>query len=444
MPTEQGTLRLKSNRLERHFEDSKPPLSAAEALIEADRCLYCHDAPCVRHCPTTIDIPKFIAQIASGNTRGAATTIFRQNMLGASCARVCPVEEMCVGACVYQQFNGQPIAIGRLQRYATDTACADERASARPLFTPAPPIGRRVALIGAGPASLACAAHLALAGVEADIYEREDLPGGLNTTGVAPYKMQADSSLAEVEWLLSHGARLRAGVRVGEDIGFASLLEKYDALFIGVGLGQGRTLNLEGPGVWGATELIRAIKTEEGFALPAGASRAVVIGGGNTAIDIARELALLGVTEVTLAYRRREADMSAYTHELAAARSCGVRLRENLRPLAAVHRGGALCSARFREVGSNEEVELACDLLAVAAGQETGVQALGAGVRCNADGTVWVDPETRRTSRKRVFAGGDCINGGREVVDAAADGRIAAQAMLAVWRSEAAGTKRDG
>lgn len=425
--------RLAPDRLERFFDDAKPPYSPAEARIEAERCLNCYDAPCVEHCPTTIDIPKFIAQIASGNTRGAARTIFEQNMLGASCARVCPVEEMCVGACVYQGFNGQPIAIGRLQRHATDEACADERAGGRRLFTPAAPIGRKVALIGAGPASLACAAHLALAGVQADIYERDGVPGGLNTTGVAPYKMQAEYSLAEAEWLLGHGARLKAGVTVGEDVSFASLLDEYDAVFIGVGLAEVRTLGLEGPGVWDATALIRAIKTEKGFVLPPGARRAVVIGGGNTAMDIARELAMLGVEKVTVAYRRRKEDMSAYAHEWAGAHRYGVVLRENLRPLAAVHRGGALCAVRFEETGSGREIELACDLLAVAAGQEVSMQAMQAGVRQNANGTVWVDPATRRTSVSRVYAGGDCINGGREVVDAAADGRIAASAMLEEW-----------
>ena len=425
--------RLAPDRLERFFGDAKPPYSSAEARIEAERCLNCYDAPCVRHCPTSIDIPKFITQIASGNTRGAATTIFERNMLGASCARVCPVEEMCVGACVYQGFNEQPIAIGRLQRYATDEACADERVSGRRLFTPAAPIGRKVALIGAGPASLACAAHLALAGAQADIYERDGVPGGLNTTGVAPYKMQAAFSLAEAEWLLGHGARLKAGVAVGEGVSFASLLDQYDAVFIGVGLAQAITLGLEAPGVWEATALIRAIKTEKGFALPPGTRRAVVIGGGNTAIDIARELAMLGVEKVTVAYRRRKANMSAYAHEWAGAQRYGVVLRENLRPLAAVHRDGTVCAVRFEETGGGKEIELACDLLAVAVGQDVSMQAMQAGVRQNANGTVWVDPATRRTSVNRVYAGGDCINGGREVVDAAADGRIAANAMLEEW-----------
>ena len=188
-------LSLDPDRLECRFEDAKPPYTPAEALVEANRCLRCFDAPCVRSCPTAIDIPKFIAQIGSDNLRGAAKTIFQQNMLGVSCAQVCPVEEMCAGACVYHRLNGQPIAIGRLQRYATEAALADEQASGRRLFSSASANGRRVALIGAGPASLACAAHLALAGVEATIYERDSLPGGLNSTAVAPYKMRTESSL---------------------------------------------------------------------------------------------------------------------------------------------------------------------------------------------------------------------------------------------------------
>lgn len=424
---------LDSNRLECHFEDAKPPYTPAEALIEANRCLQCFDAPCVRGCPTAIDIPKFIVQISSGNVRGAAKTIFRQNMLGASCARVCPVEEMCAGACVYHALNSQPIAIGRLQRYATDVALADERASGRRLFSPASANGRRVALVGAGPASLACAAHLALAGVSASIYERDGLPGGLNTTAVAPYKMRTESSFVEVEWLLDHGIELKAGTAIGKDITLPELLASHDTVFIGVGLGPARTLGLEGPGVWGATALIRAIKNEPGFQLPANVHRALVVGGGNTAIDIARELAMLGVAEVTLAYRRGRADMSAYAHEWAGARQCGVRLRTQLRPRRAVHHRQRLVGAVFDDAVSGREVELLCELLVVAAGQVPWATLVDAGIRLNADGTVWTQPETRATSLAGVYAGGDCINGGQEVVDAAADGRIAAHAMLTEW-----------
>lgn len=424
---------LDPNRLECRFEDAKPPYTPAEALVEANRCLHCFDAPCVRGCPTAIDIPKFIAQISSGNLRGAAKTIFRQNMLGASCARVCPVEEMCAGACVYHALNGQPIAIGRLQRYATDVALADERASGRRLFSPASANGRRVALVGAGPASLACAAHLALAGVSASIYERDGLPGGLNTTAVAPYKMRAESSLAEVEWLLSHGVELRTDTTVGTDIAWPELMATHDAVFIGVGLGQARSLELEGPGVWGATELIRAIKNEPGFELPGDVRRAVVVGGGNTAIDVARELAMLGIAEVTLAYRRSRADMSAYAHEWAGARQSGVRLQTRLQPCRTVHHRQRLVGVVFQDGVNGREVELPCELLVVAAGQSPWAALVDAGIRLNANGTVWTQPETRATSLAGVYAGGDCVNGGKEVVDAAADGRIAAHAMLEEW-----------
>ena len=426
---------LDPNRLECRFEDAKPSYTPAEALIEANRCLRCFDAPCVRGCPTAIDIPKFITQISSGNLRGAAKTIFRQNMLGASCARVCPVEEMCAGACVYHALNGQPIAIGRLQRYATDVALADERASGRRLFSPASANGRRVALVGAGPASLACAAHLALAGVSASIYERDGLPGGLNTTAVAPYKMRTESSLAEVEWLLGHGVELKAGVTVGEDIAVTELITSHDAVFIGLGLGQARTLGFEGPGIWGATGLIRAIKNEPGFELPGDVRRAVVVGGGNTAIDIARELAMLGIAEVSLAYRRGRSDMSAYDHEWAGARRLGVRLHAQLQPRRAVHRSQRLVGAVFDDAVKGHEVELPCELLVMAVGQVPWAALIDAGIRLNADGTVWTEPETRATSLAGVYAGGDCINGGKEVVDAAADGRIAANAMLTKWET---------
>ncbi|MCH8051007.1 MAG: tetratricopeptide repeat protein [Chloroflexi bacterium] len=220
---------LPSGRLEQEFVDAKPALTDAEALIEAHRCLFCHDAPCITACPTGIDIPAFIKKIATGNIRGSAKTIFSVNMTGATTARVCPVEELCAGACVYNDLNDKPIQIGKLQRYATSLALRKEANGGTPLFTPLPGTGKSVALIGAGPASLACAAHLALAGVTPVIYEKSDRPGGLNTTGIAPYKLMADDALREVEWILSHGVTLKTGVELGRDIEFAQLLEEHDA-----------------------------------------------------------------------------------------------------------------------------------------------------------------------------------------------------------------------
>jgi len=420
-------------RLESRLEDAKPRYDKGEALAEANRCLFCYDAPCIAACPTAIDIPKFIKQIASDNLRGSARTILSANMLGVSCARVCPVEELCAGACVYNDFNHQPIEIGRLQRYATELALADESAGGRKLFEPKPRNGKKVALIGAGPASLACAAHLALAGVEAVIFERDRLPGGLNTTGVAPYKLKAEDALDEVDWLLSHGAELRCGVAVGRDVTFEELQRQYDAVFIGVGLGRDRLLGFEGDGVWGATALIRAIKNDAAFQLPPQTRAAVVIGGGNTAIDIARELAMLGVPDVTMVYRRGRADMSGYDHEMKAAKIHGVQLAEQFQPDGAVHRDGRLRAARFKHAATGETAEFPCGLLALAVGQEKWAAALGADLALNPNGTVVVDPQTRRASLKNVYAGGDCVNGGKEVVNAAADGREAAFAMLAGW-----------
>lgn len=423
---------LGEGRLETQLADGKPLYSKAEARLEASRCLFCYDAPCIQACPTAIDIPKFIKQIASDNIRGSAKTIFESNMLGTSCARVCPVEELCAGDCVYNDLNDTPIAIGRLQRYATDHSLAWEKETGKKLFEKREANGRKVALIGAGPASLACAAHLSLAGVACTIYEQRNLPGGLNTTGVAPYKLHARGSLDEVEWLLSHGAELKTGITVGEDISFEDLRTDYHAVFIGVGLGADRMLDWKGEGVWGATDLIRAIKNEPGFLLD-GVGKAVVVGGGNTAIDIARELAMLGVPDVTMAYRREQDVMSGYRHELVAARKYGVKLLTNANPEGVVLENGQASAAKFKHRVSGEEIVLPAQLVVLAVGQGKWTEALGADLALEDNGTVKVDTETRATSLENVYAGGDCINGGKEVVNAAADGRDAAIAMLESW-----------
>lgn len=424
---------LRGPRLESHFADSKPRYSRAEASVEANRCLYCYDAPCITACPTSIDIPKFIKQIASDNLRGSARTILSANMLGVSCARVCPVETLCAGACVYNALNHQPIAIGRLQRYATETAIAAERAGGTKLFTPAPATGKKVALIGAGPASLACAAHLALAGIKPTIFERSQLPGGLNTSGVAPYKLNAASSLDEVEWLLSFGVDLRLGVTVGQDISLEQLRAEYDAVFIGVGLGRDRMLDYSRcKTVWGATDLISAIKLEPDFKLPQGLRNALVIGGGNTAIDVARELAMLGVPDVFLVYRRSEQEMSGYKHEWVTARQYGVKMEPYCAPNGHTNNEGEIAVANFvRPNDAGDTLSIECDFLVVAIGQERWAQDLGLELAFNDDGTIVVDPLTQQTSLPGVYAGGDCTNGGKEVVNAAAHGREAARAIAA-------------
>ncbi len=428
---------LPTDRLEQGFKDKRPLYTRAEALVEANRCLYCHDAPCIKACATGIDIPHFIKQIAHDNLPGAAKTILSVNMLGASCAQVCPVEVMCVGDCVFNDLNETPINIGRLQRYATTEGLKYENTSGRRLFTAKPANGKKVALIGAGPASLACAAYLALAGVKASIFERDPLPGGLNTTGVAPYKLKADESLDEVQWILDHGVELHGGKALGRDFNMSDLLDEYDAVFLGLGLGADHHLGIPGeqtPGVWGATALIRAIKNEAGFKVPAEIKQVAIVGAGNTAIDIAHELAEITSAQISMVYRRSESDMSGYAHEMAHARQVDVRLVENARPLAIEVSAGKVTGLRVA-LRSGEEV-LPCQWVVQAIGQERIATQLDLSVDLDEKGRVKVN-EFGLTSHDRIYAGGDCINGGKEVVNAAADGRESAFAMLKSWGLEA-------
>jgi dihydropyrimidine dehydrogenase (NAD+) subunit PreT len=431
-------------RLEQGFADKKPAYTPAEAVAESNRCIYCVDAPCITACPTGIDIPTFIHKISTGNVAGAARTIFEQNLLGTTCSRVCPVEVLCVGDCVYNQWGREPIEIGRLQRYATETALAKDPALLAK--TTKPKTGKKIACIGAGPASLAAAAHLALEGHSVTLYEQRVLPGGLNTLGIAPYKLKAEDSLAELEHLLSLGdIELKTGVAVVADdavegeVTAASLLEQHDAVFLGVGLGADTLLNLpgaEGPDVHGAVYLIERIKSDPSLSL-AGVRRALVIGGGNTAIDIAHELALLGVSDVAMVYRRGRDAMSAYAHELDYGTLHGVRVVERAAPVAFLRdEAGKLTGLRVAETDDGRprngtERDLPCDLIALAIGQArlTQLAKAFAGVSLDDKGRVQVDERTCRTAHPRVYAGGDCVNGGKEVVNAAQHGKLAARAI---------------
>ena len=419
---------LPEPRLESQIADGKPNYDTGEAVAEANRCLYCHDAPCVTACPTGIDIPTFIRKIGTGNVSGSAKAILSANLLGYSCARVCPVEALCVGACVYNAWHRTPpIAIGRLQRYAVETVF--ENGGAAALLAKAPPNGKHVACVGAGPASLACAGYLALEGCKVTVLEKRALPGGLNITGVAPHKMHADGALAEVAFIRSLGVEIKTGVDVGRDIAPEQLLRDHDAVFVGCGLGADSKLGIageEGPGVTGAVAWIERLKLEPGFAL-AGVKRAVVIGGGNTAIDAARELAKLGVAEVMMLYRRTEADMSGYHHEMESARKEGVRLIERAVPAAFVRDAGRLAAIQLADGR-----EFACDLAVVAIGQSKLRALLGSlpGVAVDAKGCAVVDAATGATGNPRVWVGGDAI-GGELVVTAAQDGKRAARGIAA-------------
>lgn len=437
------SFKLPVGRLEEAFQESKPLYTPAEAMAEANRCLYCADAPCIKACPTDIDIPTFIRKIATENVLGSAKTILDSNLLGYSCGRVCPVEVLCVGDCVYNAWGRPPINIGRLQRYATDAVMRKQPLSS--LYKAKPPTGKRVALVGAGPASIAAAGLLALEGHRTVIFERKDIPGGLNSLGIAPYKMLSLDALEEIDWILTLGdIELRTGVEVKRDAAGPNqvspevLLKEYDAVFLGLGLGGDSKLGLpgeDGPGVHGATELIERIKHDSAFRIEASHQRALVIGGGNTAIDIAHELALLGLQDVAMVYRRGAKEMSGYHHEIDYARRHGVRLIEHRTPSAFVRNElGQLTGlqVRSRDASELEGVDvLPADLVAVAIGQErmTGLATSFDGVTVDGRGRVSVDPVTHRTGNTKVWSGGDCVNGGKEVVNAVQEAKRAVQDM---------------
>lgn len=436
------------SRLETQLGDKKPAYTRAEAITEANRCIYCVDAPCVNACPTGIDIPTFIHKIRTDNVKGAARTILSANLLGYSCARVCPVEVLCAGACVYNEWERPAIQIGRLQRYATEVALqADPELISR---TKKPATGRKIACIGAGPASLACAGHLALQGHSVTLFEKKVIPGGLNTLGIAPYKLQATDALKEVAFIQGLGdVQIKTGVGVVREraqdgeVEAVSLLDEYDAVFIGIGLGPDNFMGIEGengPGVVGATYYIERLKSHPDLSLD-GIKSVVVVGGGNTAIDIARQLALLGVESVSMVYRGEGAQMPGYTHEMDGARRETVRLIENRQPARVVRNAdGSLVGVEVQVMkdkrpvpGQSEIIE--ADLVAMAIGQSrlTDLAAAFDGVDLDDRGRVIVEDSTCRTGHPKVYAGGDCVNGGKEVVNAAEHGKRAARAMHAAF-----------
>ncbi len=412
-------------RSEVGFTDYKPALGPAQALAEANRCLYCVDAPCVQHCPTGINIPEFIRKISTGNLKGSARTILEANIFGTSCARVCPVEVLCVGACVYNEMDAPPIAIGLLQRHATDAAMREGWR----FFSAGPDSGRSVGLVGGGPAALAAAHELRRRGHACTIYDAGRWLGGLNTTGVAPYKLRADDALAEVAYVLGiGGVDVQSGVQVGRDITWDALLGRHDALFIGVGLGADRTLDVPGKelgGIVGAVAFIESFKL--GKLDLSAVRRAVVLGGGNTAVDAVRELIGLGVKDVTMLYRGAAAQMSGYAHEWKAAKIEGARALFHARPLAYEGAGGRVTGVRC--AGPDGEFVAPADLVLLAIGQaRLGELVAGLDGVALDGGRIVVDADGA-TGNPRVFAGGDCANGGMEVVNAVAEGKRAALAI---------------
>jgi dihydropyrimidine dehydrogenase (NAD+) subunit PreT len=428
LPPTSSSPTIPAARAEAVFDDFKGPYTAGQALAEANRCLYCFDAPCIQACPTSIDIPEFIRKIATGNIKGSARTIFDSNILGMSCARVCPVEVLCVGDCVYNHMGIPPIQIGRLQRYSTDLAFEQDWK----FHQAGPDTGCSVAVVGGGPASLAAAHMLRRLGHAVTLYEKRSVLGGLNSTGVAPYKLRADRSVQEVDWVLSIGGiDVRTGVEVGVSPTWAELEASHDAIFVGLGLGPDRSLpGAELAGVYGAVDWIELMKLQPMDL--SGVKTAVVIGGGNTAVDCVRELLGLGVSSVTMLYRGTEDKMSGYAHEWTEAKDEGARVIWNASP------GGFVGQDRVhavRAVTPDGEIEVQADLVLIAIGQSKLGHLLAglAGIEVH-DGRIVVD-DFGNTDRPGWFAGGDCANGGKEVVNAVAEGKAAALAIHA-WLSE--------
>ncbi|MBO6575995.1 MAG: FAD-dependent oxidoreductase [Rhodothermales bacterium] len=410
--------RLGAEELAQNFSDLHPALTRDEAVAAAARCLYCYDAPCTRACPTGIDVPSFIRDILHDNPLGAAETIFEENIFGGSCARACPTEVLCEGACVDRTLLKEPVEIGRLQRFATDAAAA----RAVRFFEPGPDTGKRVAIVGGGPAGLTCGFELRKMGHAAAVFEAREVAGGLNTLGLSPYKVTTEFALSEIEPIEEMGVDIRLGEHVDAER-LATLRSEYDAVFVAVGLGQTRTLDLPGAGLPGIVEALDFIfPAHLGPLTECRVGRhVVVVGAGNTAIDVATQAVRLGAETVTIAYRRGPGQMSAFAYEYELAKQDGVVFDWFVRP--AAFEGNAHVEGirlqpvdpeSFSDAGSTRV--LPCDMVIMALGQEAILDQLG-------------------RLGQGVFVGGDCESGGAEIVDAVQDGKNAAQAIDAYLKA---------
>ncbi|MGN7806636.1 NAD(P)-dependent oxidoreductase [Ensifer sp. 22521] len=435
--TQSGILggRLPLGEYENNFSDLHPPLDKHEALVASDRCYFCHDAPCMTACPTSIDIPLFIRQISTGNPIGSAKTIFDQNILGGMCARVCPTETLCEQACVRNTAEERPVEIGRLQRYATDVAMMENKQ----FYTRAASSGRKVAVVGAGPAGLAAAHRLAVKGHDVVIYDARPKSGGLNEYGIAAYKSVDDFAQKEVDYVLSIGGiEVRNGQALGREFSLAELSEQYDAVFLGLGLVGVNALRMEGEnaeGVEDAVDFIAALRQSKTKAdIPVG-RRVVVLGGGMTAIDAAVQAKLLGAEEVTICYRRGKEHMNASEFEQDLATSKGVTIRHWLQPKRIAEKDGKVAGIELeyttledgKLTATGETGIIAADQIFKAIGQSFLGSGLGA---LQLEGGRIVTDAEGRTSIDNVWAGGDCVLGGEDLtVSAVAMGRDAAESI---------------
>jgi dihydropyrimidine dehydrogenase (NAD+) subunit PreT len=432
--------RLSPSDYAENFADLHPPLDRHEALVESDRCYFCYDAPCMQACPTAIDIPLFIRQIGTGNALGAARTIFDQNILGGMCARVCPTETLCEEACVREAAEGKPVQIGRLQRYATDVAMQE----GRQFYERAATTGKRVAVVGAGPAGLACAHRLSMHGHDVTVFEARPKPGGLNEYGIAAYKTPDGFAQAEVDYVTAIGGiEIEHGKALGRDIHLADLARDFDAVFLGMGLSGVNALGADGEdaaSVDNAVDFIAELRQASDLAtLPVG-RRVVVIGGGMTAVDAAVQSKLLGAEEVTICYRRGKDRMNASEWEQDLAAANGVAIRHWLQPRRVIAEAGRVTGIELeytaerdgRLAGTGETIVLAADQVFKAIGQTFVADALnGSGPALALEkGRIRVDAEGR-TSMAKVWAGGDCVADHREdlTVSSVAAGRDAAESI---------------
>ncbi len=431
-----------SKEIAERFPDLHPPFEAQAAIAEANRCLNCFDAPCTGACPTHIDVPRFIGKIARDNLRGSALTILDANVLGGSCSRVCPVDVLCEGACVLHRYNKKPIEIARLQRFSMDGFHAAGGTLGRKSREERP---EKIACIGAGPASLACAAELRQHGFQVTVFERRPLPGGLNTYGVAEYKLPARASLEEIELIRGLGVVFRYDTEIRTQEDLETLERGFDRLFLGVGLGAAHRLGIPGDehrDVIDALQFIARYKTSDP---PTVAESVAVIGAGNTAIDAANAARRLGASNVAILYRRSERHMSAFAFEYEHAKQEGVQFQWRVMPVRIDSDERGICSIECVRVTIGENGVLAavpgsnfhfaCQQVIYAIGQWPLLELLSAcrGVELS-HGRVVVDRATGATSNPKYFAGGDCVNGGREVVDAVADGKRAGIAIAQVLK----------
>ena len=427
---------LSPAEIEANFADVKPPLDKKRAVVDSARCFFCHDAPCVEACPTGIDIPNFIRMISTGNVKGAAIEILQENIFGGMCARVCPTEVLCERACVRNTSEDRPVDIGLLQRYAVDALI---ETGAQP-FQRAPASGKRIAVVGAGPAGLSCAHRLAMLGHEVTVFDAREFPGGLNEYGIAAYKTVDNFAQREVQFILSIGGiALKTGQRLGRDMKLEQLARDYDAVFLGIGLGDVNSLDLPGENelanVVDAVDYIGQLRqARDKSSLPVG-RRVVVIGGGNTAIDIAIQTRKLGAEDVTMVYRRGPYHMSATHHEQEFAQISGVKIKHWVKPVALIGKNGAIAGIELeytrlaqdgRLEGTGERFTLECDQLFKAIGQtlatpESGLQTV--------KGKIVVDGNFK-TGMSKVWAGGDCVASGTDLtVQSGQDGKLAAHAI---------------